>query len=199
MVPSDQKSSSHERGDEQDENRRNFLVSALAVVVGGIVTVFPFAAGLLVLFDPLRRKGNAGGFIRVATLDELPADGEPRSFPVIADRVDAWNKFINEPIGMVFLRRPEGTEVNAKVEALNATCPHAGCNVDFLGKESHFQCPCHDSTFQADGIRINPEQCPSPRDLDTLAVEVRTVDGRQEVWVEFKNFRAGTPEKIVDA
>ncbi|MBX3413368.1 MAG: Rieske 2Fe-2S domain-containing protein [Pirellulales bacterium] len=180
-----------------DEDRRSFFSTATAVIVGGIVSVFPFAAGLLVLFDPLRRQGSAGGFLRIASLDELPADGVPRSFPVITDRVDAWNKFVNEPVGMVFLRRTK--EGVAQVEALNAVCPHAGCFVDFLSKESHFQCPCHDSSFEPNGTRIHPERCPSPRDLDALAVEIRMVEGREEVWVEFKNFRAGTPEKIADA
>lgn len=196
MVSSDRTSAPREQAT-GDENRRTFISTVIAVVVGGIVSVFPFAAGLLVFFDPLRRTASGGGFIRVASLDELPADGKPRSFPVIADRIDAWSKFTNEPVGMIFLRR--GKDGDAKVEALNAVCPHAGCFVDFLGKESHFQCPCHDSSFAPNGTRINPESCPSPRDLDQLVVDVRTVDGREEVWVEFKNFRAGIPEKIADA
>ena len=40
----------------EEKPRRNFLVAAAAVVIGGFVTIFPFAAGLGVLFDPLRRK-----------------------------------------------------------------------------------------------------------------------------------------------
>lgn len=195
MVSNDRTSAPRERA-AGDDDRRSFFATVIAVVVGGLISIFPFAAGLLVLFDPLRRQGNGGGFLRIAALDELPADGVPRSFPVITDRIDAWNKFINEPVGMVFLRRD--AESGVKVEALNAVCPHAGCFVDFLGKESHFQCPCHDSSFAPNGTRINPDRCPSPRDLDQLAVQVRTVDGREEVWVEFKNFRAGTPDKIAD-
>jgi len=199
MAPSDRTTSSHERGAEPIEGRRSFFASVMAVIIGGIVTIFPFAAGLLVLFDPLRRQGSGGGFVRVATLAELPANGAPRAFPVIADRVDAWNKFASEPVGMVFLRRPSGEGDAAKVEALNAQCPHAGCFVDFLGGEGKFQCPCHDSAFEPNGTRRDPAHCPSPRDLDTLAVELRSVDGQQEVWVQFQNFRAGTPEKIADA
>jgi menaquinol-cytochrome c reductase iron-sulfur subunit len=200
MAPSDQKHATHERGAEhEEEDRRGFFASAMALIIGGIVTVFPFAAGLLMLLDPLRRKGSAGGFVRIASLEELPVGGAPRLFPVIADRVDAWNKFASQPVGLVFLRRPEGSEAEAKVEALNAQCPHAGCSVDFIGGENKFQCPCHDSSFEPSGTRIDPAHCPSPRDLDALAVEVRSADGRQEVWVEFRNFRAGTPEKIADA
>jgi hypothetical protein len=51
------------------------------------------AAGLLTLLDPLRRKAGISGFVHVTSLSALPEDGTPRRFPVIADRVDAWNKF----------------------------------------------------------------------------------------------------------
>ena len=36
------------------------LVLALSVVIGGLVTVVPVAAGLLVYLDPLRRRGKGG-------------------------------------------------------------------------------------------------------------------------------------------
>ena len=34
---------------------------------------------------------------------------------------------------------------------------------------------------------------PAPRGLDELEVEIRN---KSEVWVKFRNFRAGVPEKI---
>lgn len=174
------------------DDRRGFLVHACTVVVGGIVTMLPFLAGLWVFADPLRRTSNLGGFLYVATLDEIPPDGVPRAFVVKSDRTDAWNRFVDEPIGAVYLRRTS----DEQVEALNVVCPHAGCFVDYVPDRSRYQCPCHDSSFEPDGKRIDPQHCPSPRALDSLEVETRTVDARQEVWVKFQNFRAGTPEKI---
>lgn len=174
------------------DHRRGFLVRAAAATVGGLVVVFPFLAGLWVFADPLRRQSSLGGFLFVATLDELPADGVPRAFVVKSDRVDAWNRFADEPIGAVYLRRTS----DDRVEALNVVCPHAGCFVDFIDERMVYQCPCHDSSFEPDGVRINPRHCPSPRDLDSLEVEIRPAEGRQELWVRFENFRAGTPEKI---
>src|SRR5690606_14607183 len=91
------------------DDRRNFITKALATVIGAVLVVFPFIAGLAVFFDPLRRRAsNASqddGFIRVTTLDALPADGVPRRFPVVSDRRDAWNYLRDVPIGSVYLRR----------------------------------------------------------------------------------------------
>jgi Rieske Fe-S protein len=173
--------------------RRGFLAQASAVVIGGIVALFPFATGLAVFLDPLRRKSKAAEFIKVATLDELPSDGTPRPFSVVADRVDAWTEYPNEPVGAVYLRR---TSEGDTPQAMTATCPHLGCFVDFNAGQKKFHCPCHDSSFEPDGTRINPEKCPSPRDLDSLEVEVRD---NNEVWVKFQKFVGGKEEKIAEA
>jgi Rieske Fe-S protein len=172
-------------------DRRAFLEKLAAVVIGGIVTLFPFAAGLVVFLNPLRRGKSTSEFVRITTLDALPDDGIPRLFPVIRDRTDAWNRYPNEPVGAVYLRHLGGTTT-----AHNAECPHAGCLVAFLSDKDYYQCPCHDSKFQPDGERIDPLHCPSPRGLDPLAVQIRDSGGTKEVWVKFENFLAGTSQRI---
>jgi menaquinol-cytochrome c reductase iron-sulfur subunit len=167
--------------------RRGFLKKAAAVIVGGIAGLVPALAGLMVLLDPLRRKAAAGSALKVTTLDALPPDGVPRRFSVLADRTDAWNKYLNVPIGAVYLRRT-GAD---KVEALNVVCPHAGCFVDFNSDRGRFRCPCHNSTFTVDG-KIDSPTSPAPRGLDSLPAEVRN----GEVWVVFQNFKAGQKEKV---
>jgi menaquinol-cytochrome c reductase iron-sulfur subunit len=168
--------------------RRDFCKKLCAAGIGGAVTLVPLAAGLAVFFDPLRRQSSARGAILVTTLDALPADGLPRKFPVLANRVDAWNKFSEVPIGAVYLRRPSAD----KVQAFNVVCPHAGCFVDFLADRLIYQCPCHKATYTLEG-QIADRNSPAPRGLDSLEVEVR--DGK-EVWVKFENFEAGHAEKI---
>ena len=171
--------------------RRNFFKQTLAILLGGIAGLIPAAAGLLVFLDPLRRKSkSAGGAIRVASLRALPNDSQPRKFPVIASRTDAWNKFPEVPIGAVYLRRTG----EKTVEAINVVCPHAGCFVDFVAARECFLCPCHNSTFALDG-KINDPKSPSPRALDTLSVEIRGED----IFVAFQNFRTGVAKKIPDA
>lgn len=174
------------------DDRRGFFAKFSSIVIGGVLGLFPFASGLLVFFDPLRKKSDASGSIRVTTLDSVPDDGVARQFPVIADRTDAWNRYPNEPIGSVYLRREKGSK---KIEVLNSICPHAGCLVDYDIGKSEFQCPCHNSFFKADGKRIDAHKCPSPRDLDSLEVDQEKLN-QGEVWVEFKNFLTGKPQKV---
>lgn len=168
--------------------RRDFLTKAAALGVGAAATTVPLLAGLYTVLDPLRRKSGAGGPVFVTTLGALPQDGVPRRFQIIADRADAWNKFPNVPVGAVYLRRTG----ESKVEALNVTCPHAGCPVEYRPALQAFLCPCHDSKFQLDGA-LADTRSPSPRALDSLEVEVRH---GSEVWVKFQNFEAGKAEKI---
>jgi Rieske Fe-S protein len=170
--------------------RRSFLEKALAAVIGLVVGVFPLASGLLVFLDPvLRKKSTAGDkpeakpILRVASLGTLQ-DGKPAQVPVIADLVDAWNREINQPVGAVYLIKK-----GDKVTAFNAICPHAGCFVGYSAERNCFQCPCHTSSFQLDGERIQPS--PSPRSMDPLEVEVR--DG--DVWVQFVNYYPGKEER----
>jgi Rieske Fe-S protein len=168
--------------------RRNFLTQAAAVVIGGIVTVIPALGGLFVFLDPLRKKSDDGGAVLVASLNSLPDNGEPRKYPVLATKVDAWNRTPNVPIGAVYLQRLK----DDKVRAFNAVCPHAGCFVNFQADKGHFHCPCHDSSFSKDGSILDPKS-PSARPLDDLQVEIRN---GTEIWVKFQNFRAGVHEKI---
>jgi Rieske Fe-S protein len=108
---------------------------------------------------------------------------------VIADQVDAWNKFPNVAVGAVYLRKVGAN----KVEALNVTCPHAGCPVEYKAAGGNFLCPCHDSRFNLDGTLVAGARSPSPRRMDALDVEIR---GQTEVWVKFQNFEAGNSERI---
>lgn len=171
--------------------RRGFL----AGIIGGIVGIFPFAAGLFSFLNPLRSRNAAGDdkpgkLVRIASLAALPDDGVPRQFPVIADRQDAWTRLPSEAIGAVYLRRQAGSD---EVEAFNATCPHAGCFVAFNRSRDAFQCPCHDSAFAVDG---KPTFGPSPRGLDRLEAEVRESGEQKELWVRYVDYLTGVEEKI---
>ena len=168
--------------------RRGFLKRLLACIISAFLGLVPVGAGLSVLLDPLRRKVGSDDAVRVTSLDALPEDGVPRKFPVLATRVDAWNKFTQVPVGAVYLRRLSG----GKLQAFNVVCPHAGCFVDFDAEKGVFVCPCHNSTFTAEG-KIADRSSPSSRALDSLEVELR--NGKM-IWVKFRNFQAGRAEKI---
>src|SRR5688572_10072190 len=133
-TPSKQAASSADSANVNDEPaRRGFLFQAVTVVVSAIVFLFAPAAGLLVVLDPLFKRGKAGEkkMYRVATLEAVPDDGLPRLFPIIADRKDAWTLDHDARIGAVYLRRLPG---ETTVEALSTVCPHAGCFVGYAAQ-----------------------------------------------------------------
>lgn len=167
--------------------RRGFFRKAAAVVIGGLSLFIPGAAGLAVLLDPLKRRAAGAGFIRITTLDSLPADGTARRFPVVADKTDAWSKFPAARVGSVYLQRQ-----GEAVVAFNTTCPHLGCSVDAIAGGG-FHCPCHDSRFHADGA-LAPDSV-SPRGLDPLEVDPEALK-QGIVQVRFQNFITGTPKRI---
>ena len=172
-------------------DRRQFLVKACTVALGGAAVVPPLVGGVAVALDPVRRGSGglaATPFVRVTSLEALPADGVPRKFTVFADRVDAWNRYPLSAVGAIYLRRIG----DKQVVALHSICPHAGCFVDYVPNRDHFYCPCHNSAFGLDGS-IQTKGSPSARPLDTLEIEIRN---EREVWVRFQNFRMGTAEKI---
>ena len=186
---------------QETDQRRSFLAKWLAVVVGGLVTIFPFAAGLGVLFDPLCRRRSAAGdgpvdadarFVRVAALDALPDDGSPRQFALTADVVDAWTRASAQRIGSVFLSRTKSANGPA-VSAFSSTCPHLGCAVDYAAAAGRYECPCHESGFATDGKRLFG---PSLRGLDPLEVKLVETGGRQEVSVAPERFRTGVAERV---
>ena len=55
--------------------RRDFLTRLFAGIIGTILGLVPFAAGFMVLLDPLRRKASTSGALRVTTLEAVPDDG----------------------------------------------------------------------------------------------------------------------------
>lgn len=77
------------------------------------------------------------GFAALGTVSELDSAGFLSSKTFIAGSVIA-------------IRDPEDA---GGIIALDSLCPHQGCHVDWESTE--FACPCHGSTFSADGAVTN--------------------------------------------
>jgi menaquinol-cytochrome c reductase iron-sulfur subunit len=182
---------------EATPQRRSFFTKVAAIVCGGIAALFPFAAGLGVIIDPLRRKSksaagdDAGKLVPICPLAALPADGVPRAFPVVADITDGWTKAAKQRIGMIFMSRTVA-DGKSNVVAFNAECPHLGCFVDFNPADQHFECPCHKSAFSKDGEKLYG---PSRRGLDSLRVKLQDEGGQQEILVMFQKYQKGIAER----
>jgi Rieske Fe-S protein len=183
--------------DEPPPTRRSFVTAAAAVVTGTIAVLTPLGVGIAAFLSPLFRNGQSLK-VQVALLDQVPDDGQPRVFPVIADREDAWTRYPAQRVGAVYLVRNKG---ESKPTAFTAKCPHAGCFIGYSAGDKLFKCPCHTSTFKVDGTRLRGDAEVAPRDMDPLPVEIRQEpmpDGKQlvAVWIEFVDFRTGIAERI---
>lgn len=164
-----------------------------AVALGGVMTAILAVPGVAYLLDPvLRRKqgGDGGGAVPLARLSELKV-GEPKAFPILQARQDAWVKYPPEPVGSVWLiRQPD--DAPEKVLAFTAECPHLGCAVNLSPDGKSFRCPCHNSGFGLDGAPLNSIP---PRSMDALKVEPLEGDDPQ-IKVEFGRFVPSHKEKI---
>ena len=75
-------------------------------------------------------------FYQVGTLDELKAQGF-----LLNEDLD---------VGAVLVRETE----DKSLIAIDPTCTHAGCLVEWEKEENSFVCPCHNSMFKQDGTLI---------------------------------------------
>ena len=188
---------------QETNERRGFLGSAAAltaVALGGLLGVGPVAIGLYaIVMDPLRkktspRKATAGvegakeGFYFVAQIGELDSH-VPRRFTIVADKIDAWNFMQNQPIGSVYMRM-QGDQV----ECFHTTCPHAGCAVSYELESQAYLCPCHNSSFNVDGTKLEDGDSsnPSPRGLDALEVDIQGT----RVFVKYEDYFTGRHAKV---
>lgn len=172
------------------EDRRGFMTQAGAIVVGSIVGLVPLVTAVCAALSPLFRKSKSTvEFVKVGMLDEVEPGGTPTRFTVRADRWDAWNFYPNEEVGGVYVRRPTPDET----QCLTATCPHLGCSVAYDKASTEFRCPCHESIFNQQG---KFEKGASPRNMDSLDVEVRDGKDGKEIWVKFEKFKAGLDKPI---
>ena len=185
---------SEPKNQDDQPDRRGFIKGA-SCAIGAAIGVVPMAAGVRVAMDPLSRQETVvdAEFIRLAEVSDLEV-GVPKKFAIVEDKRDKWSRYKDVPVGAVYLllqKAKEDERAEPKVIAFNTVCPHLGCFVDYRPEQQDYFCPCHDSNFALDG---SLKKGVSPRDMDTLKVEIRK---GHEVWVKFQRFKANTKEQIV--
>jgi cytochrome b6-f complex iron-sulfur subunit len=105
-----------------------------------------------------KKNGGFAEFVRLDVLDE--------SGYILQDY------FAKEPI--VAVRDPKDKNV---IHAVNALCTHQGCLVNWHKDKQVFLCPCHGSSFAADGKYL---QGPTNKDLQTFPAKIEG----SSVWVK---------------
>jgi Rieske Fe-S protein len=166
------------------EARRDFLKTVGVGGIGlGLGAVVAAPAAAYVAY-PLGNATVSGGdgLLPVGKSSDFK-EGIPVKVDVFADRRDAWNRIVQVKIGSAWIVRN-----GEKLTAYSTVCPHLGCAIDY--DAPRFACPCHKSSFSADG---KVAEGPAPRPMDEL--EVAENEGR--VAVRYQRYRQGIPEKEV--
>ena len=94
--------------------------------------------------------------------------GTPQKFLVSLDDLPSVGDELNIDDHKTLLRRQSETAM----AAISLVCTHLGCTVNRV--ETGFQCPCHGSQYDSDGIVVGG---PAPKTLHWL--EIKTVPGNQ--------------------
>lgn len=146
----------------REMTRRQFLTYTLGGA-GGFM-----AAGMLIpmlrfAVDPLLQPKEASVWVKV--VEESKISNEPKSFEFEVLQIDGW--YQSQPMLVAWISRDK----NGKIFALNPTCKHLGCVVDWNGSAdlpNQYYCPCHGAHYTADGKNL----AVAPLPLDEYDVKV---------------------------
>lgn len=165
------------------EGRRTFLkrLSALGALISAGLVSFPV---LRAIFPPVSLRPKAGNWVKVAEDTALLDIGVPIRVNFVQSVDDAWIE--SRTLNGVWLY----TEDGEKFKAYNGHCTHLGCSYFYDKDRKDFFCPCHRGQFDVKTGKVLAG--PPPRPLDELEVQVRDAS----VFVNYKDFRLGVPERI---
>lgn len=134
--------------------RRGLYQGAIFVLGGLIGAGLGIPAAAYLLLGP-KESEDAEGWSDAGLVGALP-EGEPLRLILERQRRDAW-KLENEKVAVWAVRKGD------QVTAFSPKCPHLGCGVNWNNESGQFDCPCHDSSFSAQGEVLGG---PAPRSLD---------------------------------
>jgi cytochrome b6-f complex iron-sulfur subunit len=132
----------------QDGNRRALLVRWVQWTLAATAALFLYPLFRFAGFKPPRRP----------RLVDVPA-------PLPASGTHASQDFL------LFATEDGGAK------AVSRICTHLGCRVNYLQDKEYIECPCHQSRFTAEGVRISG---PAERNLPTFTV-TQKVDSEGQV------------------
>ncbi|MBW4495393.1 MAG: ubiquinol-cytochrome c reductase iron-sulfur subunit [Oscillatoria princeps RMCB-10] len=99
---------------------------------------------------PAATTPRADGFVLAGTVAELDKEG----------------KIQNKKLPVLVVRNPADSKT---LYAVDPTCTHKGCPVEWEADEKLFDCPCHDSDFAPDGKVVKG---PAAAPLKTYQVKI---------------------------
>ena len=164
------------------DTRRRFLkwATALGSVLSGAAIGFP---ALRAFLSPAFQKPSAERWIKVGEVDQIE-QGIPTRLDFTETVNDAWVE--TRAMRGVWIYTDDGEQFTV----YNGQCTHLGCSYAFEKENNRFHCPCHHGLFDMKSGAVTGG--PPPRPLDKLETKIEN----GVLYVAFRNFRAGIPEKI---
>ncbi len=142
--------------------RRNFLA---LFGVGWVANYLPVAMAITAQTQPKSQslsQPSSENWQKVGTVKELAQTGQ-----LLKEE---------SPVGPILL---VATSKTKDLIAVNPTCPHMGCLVEWEAKEEIFVCPCHGSKFALDGNVIEGLAI-EPLEKYTVKIESNSVIEAQQ-------------------
>ncbi|GIP37450.1 menaquinol-cytochrome C reductase iron-sulfur subunit [Paenibacillus sp. J31TS4] len=150
-------------GAKREMSRRQFLAYTLGGTTGFL------AAGVIVpmvrfAVDPVLQPKSASDWVKV--VEESKITAEPKSFKFQVHQVDGW--YESDPELEAWIAK----DSSGKIFALNPTCKHLGCTVNWNNNPSYkdqYFCPCHGAHYTKEGKNL--AVAPAPLDEYDVKIE----------------------------
>lgn len=136
-------------------NRRDFIVLFGVSLFGSCFSVVftnTYAVQPKTKLKLKRKSSTSENWFNVGTVAELDKTGQ-----MLKEK---------SPFGSILVI---GTSKSKNLIAVNPTCTHLGCTVEWLSDEQIFLCPCHASEFRGDGKVQNG---PATKPLSTYVTKI---------------------------
>ena len=161
-----------------DIQRRDFIKGLIGTVMGFLTLslTWPFVSYLI----PLSSGSKETKFIKVPNFPSIPI-GSPSKMTFEDVHQDAFLR--NNVVYDIWVIKHSQSEATV----YSPLCPHLNCRYTWMNNQ--FNCPCHGSLFDTKGKVLGG---PSPRPLDLLPYKIEG----GELFVQWKLFKAGIPEKV---
>jgi Rieske Fe-S protein len=146
-----------DREDASNTRRRFLRTTASVGMAGGLI-------------------GGYGTFASVAGRFLDSPDVAPRAwmFVSVVDDLEAGSalEFIGPAGETISVARKAVTGALEDFVALSSVCPHLGCQVHWQGDHSQFFCPCHNGTFDSDGVGTGGPPAKDGLSLDRYPLKI---------------------------